>query len=460
MKTHFNPLSRFLCFCSGVHLKMLDQQCPTEIGKYAGIGCTVLFTGVFAFISGGYALYRIFIRSEYALWYGVIFGLLWGLMIFNLDRYIVMSLRKEGKPLKEFLFALPRIIIAILISIVIAKPLEVKIFEDRISQIILNMKLIESGENKKQIDNIYGLPELKDRLDRSSRKEDSLHQILHSDPPSPDFKQLLESYETAEEKWKELERINNPKINGLQHQINSIYRNEKVPQFDSLGNEIGRVLPPEAQSRANSLALERNRYKKEIENAEEHYTEIGEKIQEARKIFRQETQDQIKAAGVEKSRILTEKEGAESMSNEKKSNAELINDLAYSQNFVTQLEGLDRMAMNDPKTSKKILFITLLFLAVELAPVLLKLMTKKGAYDDALSTSQELELAQHIEENNRAFAITQANQEALVEIKSALLKQAMEKFAEFKSEELAELPREELMNFIQEVNEFEVEQKD
>jgi hypothetical protein len=58
--------------------------------------------------------------------------LVWGLMIFNLDRYIVSSMRKEGTGLDQLKTATPRIVLAVLISLVIAKPLEMKIFEKEI----------------------------------------------------------------------------------------------------------------------------------------------------------------------------------------------------------------------------------------------------------------------------------------------------------------------------------------
>jgi hypothetical protein len=63
----------------------------------------------------------------------LLFGIVWGLMIFNLDRYIVSSMRKEGSFINEFKLALPRIILAIIISVVIARPLELKIFEKEIN---------------------------------------------------------------------------------------------------------------------------------------------------------------------------------------------------------------------------------------------------------------------------------------------------------------------------------------
>ena len=121
-------LKYFFWLCSGAD-RCLLERCRTEGSKYAGIGATIFFTGLFAAFAGAYALFTVF-ENYFA---AVFFGLVWGLMIFNLDRYIVSSMRKKGFPKKEFYTALPRIILAILISVVIAKPLEMKIFEKEIN---------------------------------------------------------------------------------------------------------------------------------------------------------------------------------------------------------------------------------------------------------------------------------------------------------------------------------------
>ena len=74
-----------------------------------------------------------------------IFGLLWGAMILNLDRYIVSTVKKEGKVWKEILQMIPRFILAIVLAFVISKPLELKIFEKEINQV-----LAEQQEEKLQ----------------------------------------------------------------------------------------------------------------------------------------------------------------------------------------------------------------------------------------------------------------------------------------------------------------------
>ena len=118
----------FFWWCSGASKDALNQ-CSSEHSKYVGIGATVFFTGIFAFLSGAYALYMVFD----SIFLSLLFGIVWGLMIFNLDRYIVSSMRKEGRFINEFKLALPRIVLAIIISIVIARPLELKIFEKEIN---------------------------------------------------------------------------------------------------------------------------------------------------------------------------------------------------------------------------------------------------------------------------------------------------------------------------------------
>ena len=141
-----NKVKEFFWFCSGATAALL-KKCPTENSKYTGIGATVLFTGIFAALSGGYALYTVFDSYFPA----ILFGLLWGAMIFNLDRFIVSSIKKEGRPRKEFFTAIPRIILAVLLAFVISKPLEMKMFETEIEG---ELVLMEQALYKLQEDTI------------------------------------------------------------------------------------------------------------------------------------------------------------------------------------------------------------------------------------------------------------------------------------------------------------------
>jgi hypothetical protein len=126
-------ITRFFWFCSGAHIDTLKKY-PIEHNKYVGIGATIFFTALFASLSGGYAMYFVFSGDAFAVGFAILFGLLWGTAIFNMDRYIVSSINKEGSINQQILQASPRILLAIMIGIVISRPLELKVFDKEIRQ--------------------------------------------------------------------------------------------------------------------------------------------------------------------------------------------------------------------------------------------------------------------------------------------------------------------------------------
>ena len=144
-------LQQFFMLCSGADTDILKTCSKGEQNKYAGIGATVFFTAVMAFIASAYALYTVFDN----IYSSIFFGLIWGLLIFNLDRFIVSTIKKSDSFKSELLQATPRIILAIIIAIVISKPLEMKIFEKEINQVLLEEKNSMTLANKEQIATQY-----------------------------------------------------------------------------------------------------------------------------------------------------------------------------------------------------------------------------------------------------------------------------------------------------------------
>lgn len=126
-------ITDFFWFCSGAHVGTLKKY-PTEHNKYVGIGATIFFTALFASLSGGYAMYFVFSGSPTAVFFAIFFGIIWGLAIFNMDRYIVASISKAGSTNQQIVQATPRILLAIMIGIVISRPLELKLFDKEIRQ--------------------------------------------------------------------------------------------------------------------------------------------------------------------------------------------------------------------------------------------------------------------------------------------------------------------------------------
>lgn len=158
-------LKKFFILCSGADRDLVGQCSEGEQTKFVGIGATVFFTAVMAFIAGSYALYTVF-DNVYA---AVAFGFVWGLLIFNLDRFIVSTIRKRDSFTNEFLQATPRMALAIIIAIVISKPLEIKIFEKEINTVLLKEKNAMALNNKKEVASYF-----KTDLDKNKMQTDSL----------------------------------------------------------------------------------------------------------------------------------------------------------------------------------------------------------------------------------------------------------------------------------------------
>lgn len=158
-------LKRFFILCSGVDKDIVNGCSNGEQNKYAGIGATVFFTAIMAFIASSYALFTVFDN----IYTAIFFGLVWGLLIFNLDRFIVSTIKKRDSFLDEFIQATPRIALAIIIAIVISKPLEIKIFQKEIETVLLKEKNDMAMANKNQVSNYF-----KTDVDKNKAEIDSL----------------------------------------------------------------------------------------------------------------------------------------------------------------------------------------------------------------------------------------------------------------------------------------------
>ncbi len=161
-------LKRFFLLCSGVDSDIVNGCSNGEQNKYTGIGATVFFTAIMAFIASSYALFTVFDNVYTAIF----FGLVWGFLIFNLDRFIVSTIKKRDSFLDEFIQATPRIALAIIIAIVISKPLEIKIFQKEIATVLLKEKNEMAMANKKQVTNYFQSDVDKNKAEIDSLKSD------------------------------------------------------------------------------------------------------------------------------------------------------------------------------------------------------------------------------------------------------------------------------------------------
>lgn len=143
MKEQLSLLEKFLLWSSGANHRILAQEeCLTERYKYAAIGMTVLLTSTIACFSGGYALFTAFSSLPAS----IIGGGFWGFTMFNLDRFFILSSKRKNNSsqLPFYTATALRLFIAILLSFVVAKPLELKLFENEINRELREEKVVEN----------------------------------------------------------------------------------------------------------------------------------------------------------------------------------------------------------------------------------------------------------------------------------------------------------------------------
>ena len=130
---------QYICWLfSGAEISLL-KECPTDFNRQASIGFTIFMTCLLAGLSGGFAAWRFTIDTpgQDGNWIAsIIFGLVWGMLVFSIDRSMVVTLKKDPT-LKSQPFLIPlvtRMILAGLLAFMISIPLETKIFEPEIAK--------------------------------------------------------------------------------------------------------------------------------------------------------------------------------------------------------------------------------------------------------------------------------------------------------------------------------------
>lgn len=310
-----NSISRFFWFCSGANFAILKRT-PTESNKYVGIGATVFFTGVLAALAAGYALFTVFQNLIPAIF----FGLLWGMMIFNLDRFIVSSMRKKENAWAEWKLAIPRLILAVLLALVISKPLELKMFEREINRKLDEKKTEFIAQSKANL--AKGFPEIQE---------------------------LEGKIDTLKAEVSRAEAFRNQ----LQKEYDAERFGEKTAGTSGIVGLGTNAKKKEQQLDAAQLALENLRKQNQV-----RIDTLEAKIREFMALRQVEFEKQ--QPGIE---------GFDGLA--------------------ARMDALSALTSESSAIAMANVFIMLLFIAIETAPIFVKLISSRGPYDELLELHEE-----------------------------------------------------------------------
>ena len=343
----FRSINNLFLWASGADLDIL-KQAPTDNNKYFGIGGTILFTALMASFAGGYAFFTAFKNPTLA----IVFGLFWGALIFNLDRYIVSTFGVgDGKKTisrQELLEAAPRLLMAMILGFVIATPLELKLFESEIKAEIARENLITTQE---QNTNAIEVAQFQNAQD--------LQEITT-------LRRITKEHE---------EEIASLKIK----------RDEAYNKYMcELNGTCGTGKPGEGPVFREAKAA--------YTQLNEEFTQLNSEYSEKRRAdykrieeLNEKAEANLKNAKEAVARTETDMQGRNGLL----AQLSAISSLSYEEKAVMKIDDEGNQVISHYETQKTTVWyakwlITILFLFIEIAPILFKMMTERGTYDDIL----------------------------------------------------------------------------
>jgi hypothetical protein len=132
---------------SGANRDVL-RDAPKERTKQVAMGAVLCSTAAIAAVSAAYALH---LALHLPVPFAILGGLAWGLVILNLDRWLVVSTPRLKTKWGTLGMALPRVLLAVLIGAVISTPLTLAIFSAEISTEVKVMAAEEENDFNTQL---------------------------------------------------------------------------------------------------------------------------------------------------------------------------------------------------------------------------------------------------------------------------------------------------------------------
>ena len=123
------PLKRYLLVLAGTNVRVLNKA-PGDTPKQISLAGVILTTAGLAVASSAFAL-RTALHLPLAT--ALFIGLLWGVAIANLDRWLVTATARQPTVWGNVRLALPRLLLALIIGTVVSTPLTLEIFRSEIN---------------------------------------------------------------------------------------------------------------------------------------------------------------------------------------------------------------------------------------------------------------------------------------------------------------------------------------
>ncbi|KHK99825.1 hypothetical protein LK09_00315 [Microbacterium mangrovi] len=359
---------RRLAILGGAEGTILDEV-PSETPRFVQMFFVLAGTALVSAISMFFALIT---GVGVLAWIAVPLALVWALIIFNLDRFLTSTMKSTHNIWRLIGLAIPRVILAALIGIVVAEPLVLQVFHNDIAREVNSTNIVNAQADQK---GITGGPEKK-ALDAASQRLSALQSQAQTG--------VVAGTSTTSAAAAAAQSTVDGLTTKLAQQQKVIDQARALYQCELTGKGKGTVPGCTGVTGDGASA---QAAKQQLASAQTSYDALAAKLRDANTTLSQA--DAAGTASVAANAATAKKEAKDQLPAAQKTyDAALAayNDRAAAvaggnsaaTGLLSQITGLDRLSQQEPTLLWAHGLIAALFFMIELLPVIVKVLTSYG----------------------------------------------------------------------------------
>lgn len=352
-------LPMWLARLAGARPQLL-REAPGDVAKHATLGGVLVSTAVVSAVSAYFALTTVL---DLPVVVAVAVAVGWGVLILNLDRMLVVTMGRQNSRWLNLWMLLPRLALAAVLGTVISTPLVLRVFQPEIESELTTMHAEAAIESRKVRDAAFA------QIAVLEQKEKELQDIASGTSAAavsadPDVRAAQAAADTAEKTAQKAVAEANCELDGTcgtgNRGVGESYRQKKRIADDA-----------EAAARTARRKLD------------DVTAQATERLRSGARSQAEAAAAQLPGVRADLARHRTERTVADKKATEAESG---------NTGLLARLEALDRVTDNRPTGALAHWMLFLLFLSIEVLPVLSKFLASLGspsAYDRLLAREDD-----------------------------------------------------------------------
>lgn len=365
-----NRISDFMAWLGGADtaiLKELEREKGLREGpRFAQMGGVLLTTASIATLSMFFALHD---GVKISLVPALLIGASWGLIIFNLDRFLVLSMAGVRNVGRLVLLALPRLALASVLALVISTPVVLRVFASDINEQLHTMQL-QNSARQAQLESHTQEQQQLNQVNQQIARDRAILAGNVAPATSPQLKSAMAQVATLK-----------PQVSSALSTMNNDYRTWQCELAGQIGADCTGV-----SGKAGDGPRARTD-QQEYEQAKAAYTSLASQLQQAKaaESTAQKAANKNDATILDQDQAQARRDLAAQLPRRATLQAEVNAQSAAgtqanqaNTGILAQLQALSAVSAKNPSLNAARLTVLALFFLIEILPVTVKVLLNLG----------------------------------------------------------------------------------